>query len=532
MNLVYSGNHYEAVEVSAFAKTRVVAGINPTSFQFHLEPNDFFEAPEAVMTYSEEGFNGMSENMHAFVRNCIVRGAWKNKPRPVLLNSWEAAYFDINERKLLNLAKAGKEVGIELFVMDDGWFGTRDNDTQALGDWTANLKKLPQGVKGLAEKVNQLGLDFGIWVEPEMVNVNSDLYRAHPDWAISIPGKPHSESRNQRILDFCNPEVVDYMIESMSNVFSSGNIAYVKWDMNRIFSDYYSPYLDASRQKEVAHRYLLGLYRMMDTLTKRFSEILFEGCASGGNRFDLGILSYFPQIWASDDSDAIYRSTGQTGYSYGYPMSTVTAHVSDCPNHQTLRKTPLTTRFHVAAFGVLGYECHLGEMSKEDIKEIKGQVELYKQWREVLQFGTFYRGRTQGNIVEWTCVSPDKKKAVGMVLQKLVNPNTSYETYTPCGLDPEKNYRFTNRQLHFDLKDFGSLVNQVSPIHIKQNSLLHNVANSLVKMHGEIEDCVAKGDLLMKGIKLKQGFGATGYAEDIRFFSDFGSRMYFMEEVE
>ena len=532
LNLVYSGNHYEAAEVNAFGKTRVVTGINPASFQFHLEPDESFEAPEAIMTYSDNGFNGMSTNLHAFVRNCIVRGQWKHKARPVLLNSWEAAYFDINERKLLNLAKAGKDVGIELFVMDDGWFGTRDNDTQALGDWTANLKKLPQGVKGLAEKVNEIGLDFGIWVEPEMVNVNSDLYRAHPEWAIAIPGKPHSESRNQRILDFCNPEVVDYMIESMSNVFSSANIAYVKWDMNRIFSDYYSPYLDAEHQKEVAHRYMLGVYRLMDTLTKRFPEILFEGCASGGNRFDLGILSYFPQIWASDDSDAIYRSTGQTGYSYGYPMSTVTAHVSDCTNHQTLRKTPLTTRFHVAAFGVLGYECHLVEMNKEDIKEIKSQIELYKQWCEVLQFGTFYRGRTQGNIVEWTCVSPDKKKAVGLVLQKLVNPNTSYETYTPCGLDPEKKYHFTNRQLHFELKEFGSLVNQVAPIHIKQNGLLHNVANSLVKMHGEKEEAVAKGSVLMQGIKLKQGFGATGYAEDIRFFSDFGSRMYFMEEVE
>ena len=532
-NLIYSGNHYEAVEESAFGKMRLVTGINPRSFQFRLDSGDVFEAPEAVMTYSCDGFNGMSRNMHAFVRNCIVRGAWKKKARPVLLNSWEASYFDINERKLLNLAKAGKDAGIELFVMDDGWFGTRDDDTQALGDWYANTKKLPGGVAGLAKKINALGLQFGLWVEPEMVNTNSDLYRAHPEWVMEIPGKPHSESRNQRILDFANPEVVRYMTEKMAEVFGSGNVAYVKWDMNRIFSDYYSQYLPASRQKEVAHRYMMGLYRMLEDLNRQFPEILFEGCASGGNRFDLGMLCYFPQIWASDDSDAIYRVEAQTGYSYGYPMSTVTAHVSDCPNHQTLRVTPLATRFHVAAFGVLGYECHLAEMSREEVKEIREQIELYKQWRDVLQYGTFYRGRSGDNIYEWTCVSQDKKKAVGMVLQVLVTPNTSFETYLPQGLNPDATYHFTNRYLEFNLKEFGSLINHVAPIHIKKDSLLHNVASAFVRMKGEKEDCMATGEMLMNGsVKLKQGFGATGYADDIRFFKDFASRMYFMEEIE
>ena len=300
MNLIYSGNHYEAVEVSAFGQTRVVTGINPRSFQFHIEPGESFEAPEAVMTFSKNGYNGMSQNMHQFVRECIVRGAWKKKARPVLLNSWEAAYFNINESKLLKLAKAGKDAGIELFVMDDGWFGTRDDDTQSLGDWYPNLKKLPNGIKGIADKVNKLGLEFGLWVEPEMVNVNSDLYRAHPEWVMEIPGKPHSESRTQRILDFSNPDLVEHMTKQMENVFSSGNIAYVKWDMNRIFSDYYSQCLPPERQKEVGHRYMMGLYKMLESLNKSFPHILFEGCASGGNRFDLGMLCYFPQIWASD----------------------------------------------------------------------------------------------------------------------------------------------------------------------------------------------------------------------------------------
>ena len=532
-NLIYSGNHYEAAETNAFGKMRLVTGINPRSFQFHLAPGDFFEAPEAVMTCSCDGYNGMSQNMHSFVRNCIVRGVWKKKARPVLLNSWEASYFNINEHKLLGLAKAGKEAGIELFVMDDGWFGTRDDDTQALGDWFHNPKKLPGGVAGLAKKINDLGLDFGIWVEPEMINTNSDLYRAHPEWVMEIPGKPHSESRNQRILDFANPEVVEYMTAKMVEVFSSGNVAYVKWDMNRIFSDYYSLYLPAARQKEVAHRYMMGLYRMLESLNQQFPDILFEGCASGGNRFDLGMLCYFPQIWASDDSDAIYRVEAQTGYSYGYPMSTVTAHVSDCPNHQTLRVTPLPTRFHVAAFGVLGYECHLAEMSRDEIKEIKDQIVLYKQWRDVLQYGTFYRGRSGDNIYEWTCVSPDKKRAVGMVLQVLVNPNTSFETYRPMGLNAETKYHFTNRQLEFNLKEFGSLINHIAPIHIKKDSLVHNAASAFIKMKGEKEDCIATGEMLMNGsVKLKQGFAATGYADDIRFFKDFASRMYFMEALE
>ncbi len=530
-HLIYSGNHYEAAEVSGYRKTRIVTGINPQSFCFRLEPEESFEAPEAVMTFSMDGFNGMSQRMHSFIRKCIVRGEWRDKVRPILLNSWEAAYFDINESKLLKLAKAGKEVGIELFVMDDGWFGTRDDDTQSLGDWEVNSKKLPNGLAGLAKKINDLGMDFGIWVEPEMVNVNSELYRKHPDWVMEIPGKPHSEGRNQRILDLANPVVVDYLIEQMTNVFSSANIAYVKWDMNRIFSDYYSSYLPPERQQEVGHRYIMGLYRMMDTLTSRFPKILFEGCAAGGNRFDLGILCYFPQIWASDDTDALYRVNGQTGYSYGYPMSVVSAHVSACPNHQTLRVTPLSTRFAVAAFGVCGYECNLCDMNKEDLAEIKAQISLYKEWREVLQKGSFYRGRN-GNIHEWTCVSSDRKKAVGMLMQELVQPNTQFEQYKAKGLDEAKKYHFFNRDLRYNIKNFGDLVNTAAPVHVKQDSLLHNVIAKFVTMPGEKEDYVLSGGTLMYGgVKLKQGFAATGYNEEVRYFQDFGARLYFMEEI-
>jgi len=549
-NLIYSGNHYEAVEVSMHNKTRFVAGINPQSFCYEILPGAFFEAPEAVMTFSHEGYNGMSQHMHKFVNEHIVRGEWKKKERPVLLNSWEASYFDINERKLLNLAKAGKDAGIELFVMDDGWFGKRNDDTSSLGDWFVNKEKLPNGVKGLCEKVNALGLDFGIWVEPEMVNVNSELYRAHPDWSLDIPGKDHSEGRNQRILDFGREDVQNYIIQVMSDLFGSCNIAYVKWDMNRNVSDFYAKDLPVHRQGEVAHRYMIGLYRVMKTLTERFPKILFEGCASGGNRFDLGILCYFPQIWASDDTDAMCRAEIQTGYSYGYPMSTVSAHVSACPNHQTLRVTPIETRFNVAAFGVLGYECNFCELQKEDMDAIKEQIALYKNWRKVLQFGSFYRGRTMcdalkvngsrgaasvlvsgaGNLTEWTCVSEDKKQAVGLLMQKLVAPNSQFDYYKAKGLEPDYVYQFTNRSLKYNIKDFGSLVNMIAPIHIKQDSVTHNLIAKFVKLDGEKEACAVYGDALMYGgMHLKQAFAGTGYNGEVRAFQDFSSRIYFMD---
>lgn len=544
LNLIYSGNHYEAVEVSPYGKTRVVAGINPQSFSWALGPGEAFEAPEAVMTFSHAGFNAMSRQMHRFVREHIVRGTWKHKVRPVLLNSWEAAYFDIDEKKLLKLAKAGKEAGVELLVMDDGWFGRRTDDTRSLGDWDANPKKLPHGLDGLCGAVKALGLDLGLWVEPEMVNVDSDLYRAHPEWAMDIPGREHSEGRNQRVLDLGNPAVQDYIIEKMTQVFSSADISYVKWDMNRVFSDVYSKALGPEGQGEVFHRYVCGLYRCMKTLTQRFPEILFEGCSSGGNRFDLGILCYFPQIWASDDTDALCRAEIQNGYSYGYPLSAIGAHVSACPNHQTLRTTPLETRFAVAAFGAFGYECNLCDMGRGQLAAVKGQIALYKRWREVFQFGDFYRGRCfggdgghsaidaagRGNAMEWTCVAPDGKRAVGLLMQKLAVPNDQFACYRAKGLDGETLYHFYNRRVKYDLRDFGGLVNMLSSVHIRQDSRLESVAAKLVKLPGEEEDCLAYGDELMyHGVKLKQAFGSVGYGKDTRVWQDFAARLYFME---
>lgn len=546
-HLMYSGNHYEAAEVNAGGKLRLVSGIQPQGFRWELESGADFEAPEAVLAYSCGGYNGMSQCMHRFIREHVVRGTWKKKERPILLNSWEACYFDISERKLLRLAKAAKAAGVELFVMDDGWFGHRNDDKSSLGDWTANPKKLPDGVGGLCKKINALGLSFGIWVEPEMVSTDSDLYRAHPDWAMDLPPHAHSEGRNQRLLDLSREDVQDEVIAQMSRLFSSSDISYVKWDMNRIASEYYSKALPPERQMETAHRYVLGLYRCMRELTERFPHILFEGCAAGGNRFDLGILSYFPQIWASDDTDALCRAQIQTGYSYGYPMSVVGAHVSSCPNHQTLRVTPLETRFHVAAFGLLGYECNLCDLKKEELAAIRAQIVLYKKWRRVLQFGSFYRGRCftdaptaagcltdgAGNLQEWTCVSEDRTRAVGFLMQRTVHPNTQFAYYRASGLDETRRYHFTNRALQYDVREFGDLVNTVAPVHIRQGSAVHELVARFVKMDGETEELYAYGDTLMHaGVLLAPAFGGTGYDARVRHFPDFSSRMYFMEACD
>lgn len=529
-NLIYSGNHYTCVSKDGFGKVRVVSGINPDCFSFKLNSNEAFFSPEAVMSYSGNGLNGLSKNMHTFVRKHIVRGKWAGKSRPVLLNSWEASYFKIDEKKLIDMAKTAKKLGIELLVVDDGWFGKRDNDKSSLGDWDTNLKKLPGGLKGICDKINGLGLDFGIWIEPEMVSVDSDLYRKHPDYAVCVPGKDHSEGRNQRFLDFTKKEVRDYIVDKICNVLSSANISYVKWDMNRIFTDFYSDSLD--NQMEFSHRYILGLYDVIERITGAFPDILFEGCASGGNRFDLGILCYMPQIWASDNTDAWCRAAIQTGLSYGYPMSVVSSHISGCPNHQTLRNTLLETRFNVAFMANLGYEINVSDLSSEMMNEIKAQIKLYKENRDVLFDSDFIR-MSYGDNYEWMLVSRDKSKAFVITLSGLSKANYPDCEVKLTGLCDDKLYHFYNIPAKYDIHHFGDLINIVSPVHIRQNSLVHNAVSKFVKMDGETEDIVAKGSVLNKcGVRTHKNFAGTGYDSDVRFYQDFGSRLYFIEEAK
>ena len=442
-NLIYSGNHYEAAEVSGYGKMRLTAGINPQSFSWLLATGENFAAPEAVMAYSCEGYNGMSQCMHAFVREHIVRGAFKHKVRPVLLNSWEAAYFDINERKLLALAKKAKEAGVELFVMDDGWFGERNDDAHSLGDWEVNEKKLPGGLAGLGRKIKALGLDFGIWVEPEMVNVNSHLYQAHPDWTIEIPGKPHAEGRNQRILDLTRTEVQDYIIETMTKVFSSAEISYVKWDMNRSVCDVYSHVAAQNRNGELYHRYVLGVYDLLERFLAACPDLLLEGCSGGGGRYDAGMMYYSPQIWCSDNTDAINRLSIQYGSSFFYPISTVGSHVSVCPNHQTGRVTPFRTRGDVALAGSFGYEMDLNKISEEEKEMVKEQVAAMHEYYELTHEGLYYRltGLKKQDFMAWEFVAKDQSRALLTIVKTDAEGNMLPVHTKVCGLAEDKLYR-------------------------------------------------------------------------------------------
>lgn len=532
-NLIYSGNHYTALEVNSYGKTRIVSGINPFLFEYVINQDESFNAPESVMTYSDKGYTKLSHNMHYFVREHIVRGNFKHKTRPILINSWETSYFKFDESKLLKLAKASKNVGIELFVLDDGWFGNRDSDSTSLGDWKENTKKLPQGLAGLSKKINDLGMKLGVWVEPEMISENSDLYRKHPEYAVMIPYREHSEGRNQMLLDLTKEEVCNYIVKEMTNVFSKANIEYVKWDMNRIMSDLYSDTLNGKSQGEFMHRYVLGLYKILDTLTKEFPNILFESCAAGGNRFDLGMMCYMPQVWASDNTDPICRMNIQNGISYGYPMSVVGSHVSSSPNHQTLRRTPIETRFNVAASGLLGYELNISELSKEDLETVREQVNIYKKYKEVLQFGDYYRLDSDESVTKWMIVSSDKKKAIAVCVNNMATPNKAYLKLRTKGLDDNLTYKVKNCKVPVNIKDFGSLVNTVSPIHIKEKSILIDIAAKFVNFNCEKDEFVAKGSLLNNaGMKLSQGYAGTGFNYNTRIFKDYDSRMYIFESEE
>ena len=451
LSLVYSGNFLAQAEVDTWDTTRVTLGINPFGFDWKLAPGESFQTPEAVMVYSHEGMNAMSRTFHQLYRSRLARGRWRDKPRPILINNWEATYFDFTEDKLVTIAEAAHKDGVELFVLDDGWFGARCNDFAGLGDWTPNRDRLPEGLASLARRINDLGMQFGLWFEPEMVNKDSDLYRAHPDWIIHVPGRRESHGRNQYVLDFSRPEVVDCIYDQMAKLLSGANISYVKWDMNRSISEPFSEALPPDRQGELFHRYILGVYRLYERLTASFPHVLFESCSSGGGRFDPGMLYYAPQCWASDDSDAVERLKIQYGTSYCYPISSIGAHVSAVPNHQVKRITPLATRANVAHFGTFGYELDLNKLTAEEREQVRQQIAFMKEYREVLQFGDFYRLRSpfDGNFTSWMAVSGDKKTALVGWYRTLSETNGSCRRVKLQGLDPELCYQVDGGGTHY-----------------------------------------------------------------------------------
>lgn len=442
MMLVYSGDYAAEIEMDQMNRTRLVMGINPDTFSWKLEAGDSFSTPEVIMGFAFEGLTALSQMYHRFIRSNICRGLYKNSRRPVLVNNWEGTYFDFTHDKLADIAKEAKKLGIEMFVLDDGWFGKRDDDYSGLGDWYVNEKKVR--LTELVQTVNDMGMKFGLWIEPEMVNEDSDLYREHPDWALKIPGRNPARARYQLVLDFSRQEVVDHVYNQIASVLSSCNIEYVKWDMNRSLADTFSTALPADRQGEVRHRFVLGVYHFAERLTGEFPHILLEGCSGGGGRFDAGMLYYAPQIWCSDDTDAMERIQIQYGTSFGYPASTVGSHVSAVPNHQTERITSLDTRGIVAMSGMLGYELDLTTLKPEEKEIVRKQIRSYKKYADLVMNGDYYRlsdPLAEPDYCAWAFVSGNKRKCLVNFVNIRSRANAPLIHVRLRGLKPAANYR-------------------------------------------------------------------------------------------
>ena len=444
MSFVYSGCFQGEVLKDQLNQTRMMLGLQEEAFRYPLEAGEMFQAPEVILSYSSEGMNRLSQNLHHCIRQHICRGKYKEEIRPILINSWEAAYFDFTGDTIYELAKAAKEVNIDMLVMDDGWFGKRDDDNSGLGDWFVNEKKLGGTLGNLIKRINDLGVKFGIWIEPEMVSEDSDLYRKHPDWALTVPGRNPVRSRNQLVLDFSRKEVVDEIYDQICKVLDQGNIEYVKWDMNRSLMDVYSSV--TREQGRVLHDYVLGLYDFLERLVQRYPNLLIEGCSGGGGRFDAGMMYYTPQIWCSDNTDAIDRLRIQYGTSFGYPVSVVGSHVSAVPNHQTGRKTPLHTRGVVAMSGTFGYELNLMKLSEEEKQEIREQIAEYKSYAPIIQNGLYYRlsDPTTGEICAWEFVHTDEKeqsKVLLNIVMQVIHGNMTVNYVKLQGLEETAVYR-------------------------------------------------------------------------------------------
>ena len=448
-SLIYSGNFLANVEVDMYENARAQIGINPFDFTWLLKSKEEFIAPEAVLVYSNEGLTGMSHIYNCLYGKRLCKGKYRDEVRPILINNWEATYFDFNETKIKEIAREATNLGMELFVLDDGWFGKRDDDNSSLGDWFVNEEKLKGGLNKLATEINEMGLQFGLWFEPEMVSPISELYKEHPDWCIHIPGRNRSEARRQLILDYSREDVCNYIIEKISEVLSSAPISYVKWDMNRNMSEIGSAKLPANRQREVAHRYILGLYKVLEEITTRFPDVLFESCSGGGGRFDPGMLYYMPQTWTSDNTDAIERLKIQFGTSMVYPNASIGCHVSAVPNHQVDRITPIETRGVVAMSGNFGYELDITKLPESEKEIIKEQVKLYKEIRETIQFGKCYRLSSpfENNDIAWMFISKDCEEIIVSFVRTLAKPNSKFISLKLVGLDESSKYEILGENI-------------------------------------------------------------------------------------
>jgi alpha-galactosidase len=530
-NLVYSGNHFGFAELNSHDLVRAGIGISPHCFEWTLGAGESFETPEAVMTFSGGGFNGLSRNFHSFVNNHIVPEAWQGKERPILYNSWEPCFFKFNQSKLMRLARLSKKLGMELFVLDDGWFEGRNSDTAGLGDYAPNRRKFPRGLGKFARRIRGLGLEFGIWFEPEMVNENSDLFRTHPEYSVRRKGCEPALGRNQLVLDLCNPAVRDYIVEAVGRVLDETSASYVKWDMNRHISDFWSDHVPS--QGEFFHRYILGLYDILRRIFKPRPHILLESCSSGGNRFDLGMLCFSPQIWASDNTDPAVRLSIQSGLSYLYPQSTMGAHVSDSPHQQTLRNTPLSTRYNTACFGCLGYEMDLRFLTPVEKNEIKEQIVFYKKHRKTFQYGTFERLPVTGNRLKnktiWMCRS--EKEAVAGFFQTQAGSGEEPDILRVYGFENKTLYRIATRPQRLYINRFGGLVKHLLPVTLNPAGFLLRTVNR----HYALTDCVetyeCRGSLLSSGIPLNNQFTGSYYNNKTRLLGDYGSSLYIIERM-
>ena len=441
--LMYSGSFQTKIQLDQMEQVRLVMGINPELFRWELKPSEVFDTPEVIMSYSSNGMEKLSHNFHKVIREHVCRGKYKLAERPVLINNWEATYFDFNEEKILKIAEQAAALGVDMLVLDDGWFGKRNDDCSGLGDWFVNEKKLCGGLGSLAEKIKKMGMKFGLWFEPEMVSEDSELYRTHPEWAIQIPSRKPIRSRYQLVLDMTNTEVREYLFNSISKILRSADISYVKWDMNRSICDLYTPCLSADHQGEISHRYVLGLYELLERLTSEFPDVLFEGCSGGGGRFDAGMLYYCPQIWCSDDTDAYERTKIQYGTSFFYPVSAIGSHVSAVPNHQTGRITPIETRAVTAMAGSFGYELDLNTLSDGEKQEVRGQITRFKKYGRLIHNGLYYRLSDPMNdkFAVWEFVSEDKKEVLvnGVIFR--TEPNRTQYLIKLRGLLPDADYR-------------------------------------------------------------------------------------------